>query len=74
MGQEIICFNSPTFLYFSFLSIEYEIFIEDLQASIDGEREDYFRPQQMDLASYSYNVYHTFDEVSGEQTINSTIF
>jgi len=44
-------------------SIEYEIFIEDLQASIDGEREDYFRPQQMDLASYSYNVYHTFDEI-----------
>jgi hypothetical protein len=42
--------------------IDYEIFIEDLQVAIDGER-DRSRQEQFDLSSFSYTVYHTFDEI-----------
>ena len=43
-------------------SIEYEVFIEDLQTAIDNER-DRSRPAQYDLSSFDYNAYHDFDEV-----------
>jgi len=42
--------------------INYEMFIEDLQVAID-EQTDRSRAEQFDLSSFSYNVYHTFDEV-----------
>lgn len=42
--------------------IKYEMFIEDLQENIDAQA-DRFRAEQRDLSSFSYNVYHTFDEV-----------
>jgi len=43
--------------------VDYEIFIHDLQAAIDGEQENRARPSQFDLSSFDYNVYHTFDEI-----------
>jgi len=43
-------------------SIEYELFIDDLQSAIDNER-DRSRPAQYDLSSFDYNVYHDFSEI-----------
>uniref|UniRef100_H2ZHG4 Peptidase M14 domain-containing protein n=1 Tax=Ciona savignyi TaxID=51511 RepID=H2ZHG4_CIOSA len=42
--------------------IDYEIFIEDLQTAIENERSP--RPEQMSLATFDYNVYHTLDEIN----------
>jgi len=43
-------------------SIEYEVFIDDVQTAINNER-DRSRPAQYDLSSFDYNAYHDFDEI-----------
>ena len=46
----------------NFHRIQYSVFIADLQAAIDQQTSP--RLEQMDLATFEYNVYHTYDEVS----------
>ncbi|XP_076820316.1 carboxypeptidase B-like [Clavelina lepadiformis] len=43
--------------------VNFEIFIEDLQKSIDEQVTD--RALQLNLATFDYNVYHTMDEING---------
>jgi len=41
--------------------LDYDVFIDDLQVALDNQISP--RAQQMSLATFDYNVYHTLDEV-----------
>ena len=49
--------------YIAFMCrLNFEVFVEDVQELIDQETSPH--PAPKDLASFDYEVYHTFDEVS----------
>ncbi|XP_078488336.1 carboxypeptidase B-like [Ciona intestinalis] len=42
--------------------VDYSIFIEDLQTAVEAERGPH-RPTSRDVASFDYEVYHTYEEI-----------